>query len=223
MSEVKESKIQQEEKKDEKKDRKEEKTKKEKKEAKKKRPNVEKEYAEYLIDCIQCEQLKKYVSNNLLWYIKQAKRYKYFYFTVVLTSIIADSLSAYFALVFRNHSWIAAIFASVAGILISVNALFRIHENWTRYRQAAENMKDILSDFTIIDPLCEKRFNACCRNCTVYSQMNNPDSKTGEKQDCTNGDIKKCWLYVKLLRQLQQVKNSEFKAWQEQRQKDDHQ
>lgn len=97
-------------------------------------------YLQTLLERIDDVGLRAYTANKLAWYTGRAKSNKWRYFTF---TFFASSLPFVVSVISLLGSppdvcdILAAILSAIAGILTSWAAIWKLRENWIRYRKSA--------------------------------------------------------------------------------------
>ncbi len=112
----------------------------------------EKEFEDnkFLVDEIQDEFVKNFVTSNFKWYIRKAVQNKYYFYILTSLTIICPIISSVFSIVDAELSslpfrCLGIIFTGVASVSAAFLVMFDCRKKWAIYRNEVENLKSILA------------------------------------------------------------------------------
>lgn len=109
---------------------------------------------EELLSNIENINIRKRVTQVVIWNIKKATKYKRLYYWMSIAIIILTaSIPVINLLDFLNPKISTSIISALAGILASILTLVNVKETWLRYRKYAEMIK---SESVLFINKCER-------------------------------------------------------------------
>ena len=115
---------------------------------------IEHEYSEnqILLNEIKDYKIKQRISYNLKWFIKNAVKAKYFFYILTIITVVSPVASGILLNISDGNitlKVISSIMLGISSISSSFLAIFDFKKMWLMYRNQAEQIKHMLSEYIV--------------------------------------------------------------------------
>lgn len=132
-------------------------------------PRHEREFVVTMLDMIENDPVRYRLSNLIIWYIDHAEKNKTIYYLLSIITFLSNIMipvvnvlgTKYHPLVI--NAWLAA----AASLALAFNAMGHFKDNWTRYRVAAEELKELMAEYLTKLDECKQRREQGVGACSV--------------------------------------------------------
>lgn len=130
-------------------------------------PMHEKQFVLDMLNMIEDEAVRYRLGNLIVWYIDKAEQSKFKYYALTITTVVFNLMipvANAFSGIFIYTPIITSGLAAVAGISLAVNSAGHYREHWSRYRSAAESLKEVMYQYVMKKQSCMAVHSSKCKS-----------------------------------------------------------